>query len=1449
MVAVLYGASLLLRVDAVQQRAADCVTTIIQKAGDLPISIGSIQVQHLNKIVIKNSYITDEAGDTALSIPKITAHLSPLHMLKGDIRVNTLIIGNPAVKLYREKVDSPLNIQFFLDKLSSNKGSKSNDLPDIRINQIQIYEGSFAYDVREKERKPLFDPAHIAVQDIFCNLSLKKLNSDTLSLYVRSISGREEKGLTLTRLSARIEATPQCARIGNLCIQLPASTIEAEELTVAAEGDSKIAINGELTARELVPSDFASLLPTLSAPNLPLVSFNAQIGGSKGSTSSKVALSTSDKSFDLQVKAEIKNLLQPQEATLSITESVVREEAIKHLQTIIGDSTGNLDVLKRLGNINISGNATHNKRHTQGEISIKSDCGNIHGNTTITSSNSYTTLQLQQLQLGKLLKNSALGPCDIEAQIDGVVFEKEPNIDFSTTIKEFNYNEYTYQPITLKGSYIDNGLHATISSSDPNASGHLTCSMTKKEDRKDIKFELAIDTLIPDSLNVGSGNSGIISATANGTYNGYNTGKSLLDIRIYNIAQSIGKKKSNIRMVQFVDNNLLDNRSLIINSDFLDAKVAGQFSYSSLAGTFKKIIHTHAPALSSTKAPNHANNAYIFSLNIRNTSTISRLLGLPVTINSNSNITGQCDDSRKLFIATATLNNANIKKYKFSTIEANIYSNDSTAGLRSVLKALPTAKKASTGTEQNNNITINVNAEASNNHIATGIDWEGSTTQHKGTLGLDVALKKIADKTEINATLAPNEIIYEDTKWDIAGCNIKGTTEEVEIDNFYIESDNKSLNITGKLGKESEDRLNVLLNNIELESILKIVDFRAVTFGGKTNGKVTLDRAFNHPQFNCNIEVDSFTFEKGYLGALAFKAAWDEENKSVTMRGDIDDVNNAHTVVEGFVSPANDTLSLRIDADRTRLAFLNSMLEGIISDVDATATGKILLSGPLGGLNLTGCASASGPMRIVATNATYTILNDSVRMLPNKMIFENVKIADPFNNSGYINGSVNHKELGQWTCDLDITANNLLAYHSDDFYTQPFYGTAFVTGDANITANNKGLFIHADVTGNKNTLFVYDASEVASVSSNNFVKFTDKNKRTHTHLQDIDDEELKSNHKSYLSRLNLEFMIDVTPDVLLKVITNRRTGDYIDLYGSGPISAVFDEKEGFSMNGRLDLDRGTYRFTMQDIFIKEFDITKGSTLGFNGDPFDAELNLRTKYLVPSASLSDLDPSGKRHKSVKANCLMNITGKLEAPQLDFDIELPDANEEERELLASAINTPEQKNTQFVYLLGIGKFYTYDYNRGEGNAQSSSAMESLISNTISGQLNNLLSQIIDNRNWNFSGNFSSSERGWNSMEVEGILEGRLLDNRLLINGNFGYRDNPLANSNFIGDFEVQWLLDRNGKVSLKAYNKTNDRYFSESNLNTQGAGIILRHDFNDWRWWIKNNEKKTKKEENK
>ncbi|MBR6431642.1 MAG: hypothetical protein IKS64_02220, partial [Muribaculaceae bacterium] len=62
-------------------------------------------------------------------------------------------------------------------------------------------------------------------------------------------------------------------------------------------------------------------------------------------------------------------------------------------------------------------------------------------------------------------------------------------------------------------------------------------------------------------------------------------------------------------------------------------------------------------------------------------------------------------------------------------------------------------------------------------------------------------------------------------------------------------------------------------------------------------------------------------------------------------------------------------------------------------------------------------------------------------------------------------------------------------------------------------------------------------------------------------------------------------------------------------------------------------------------------------------------------------------------------------------------------------------------------------------------------------------------------------------------------------------FGYRDNTYNpnNTNFIGDFDLEYLLNNRGTIRLKAYNRFNDRDYLRDALTTQGVGIVWKHDF--------------------
>jgi len=393
--------------------------------------------------------------------------------------------------------------------------------------------------------------------------------------------------------------------------------------------------------------------------------------------------------------------------------------------------------------------------------------------------------------------------------------------------------------------------------------------------------------------------------------------------------------------------------------------------------------------------------------------------------------------------------------------------------------------------------------------------------------------------------------------------------------------------------------------------------------------------------------------------------------------------------------------------------------------------------------------------------------------------------------------------------------------------------------------------IEADVTPQPNSVFVYNAASPDAVNNQEFIEWN-KSSESNDITHDNDSIISYTTSSNFRDDLTLKIKINATPDAAIRLLMDARTSDYITLRGNGDLQAIYYNKGGFTMNGTYRVTEGTYGITIQDIIKKNFVFREGGTIVFGGDPYDASLNLQAQHTINGVSLSDLNVGKSFSNTVRVNCLMNITGQPRQPIVDFDLEMPNVNADEQQMVRSVINGQEEMNQQVVYLLAVGRFYPQGANNAseeqEKPSKTSLAMQSLLSGTLSGQINNMLNNVIKSNNWNFGANISTGDEGWNNAEYEGLVSGRLLNNRLLINGQFGYRDNArTASSSFIGDFDISYLLFPNGNLALKVYNQTNDRYFTRSSLNTQGIGIIMKKDFNGFRdlFNIKRKKKKSDK----
>ncbi|MDE6525356.1 MAG: translocation/assembly module TamB domain-containing protein, partial [Paramuribaculum sp.] len=158
--------------------------------------------------------------------------------------------------------------------------------------------------------------------------------------------------------------------------------------------------------------------------------------------------------------------------------------------------------------------------------------------------------------------------------------------------------------------------------------------------------------------------------------------------------------------------------------------------------------------------------------------------------------------------------------------------------------------------------------------------------------------------------------------------------------------------------------------------------------------------------------------------------------------------------------------------------------------------------------------------------------------------------------------------------------------------------------------------------------------------------------------------------------------------------------------------------------------------------------------------------------------------------------------------------------------SIVSTEDMMNRQIIYLLALNRFYTPDYM----NATKGNEFVSVASSTISSQLSSILGQLSDN--WSIAPNIRSDRGDFSDVEVDLALSSNLLNNRLLLNGNFGYRDKAMNSNTFIGDFDIEYLLNRTGTLRLRAYNRYNDRnYYLRSALTTQGVGVVFKRDFDN------------------
>jgi hypothetical protein len=321
------------------------------------------------------------------------------------------------------------------------------------------------------------------------------------------------------------------------------------------------------------------------------------------------------------------------------------------------------------------------------------------------------------------------------------------------------------------------------------------------------------------------------------------------------------------------------------------------------------------------------------------------------------------------------------------------------------------------------------------------------------------------------------------------------------------------------------------------------------------------------------------------------------------------------------------------------------------------------------------------------------------------------------------------------------------------------------------------------------------------------------------------------------SRTRLSLEGNVSPDADIIILLGGDDG--IRGRGEGNLKLTYESpSENIEMQGNYTLHSGKFDYSIGNFVRRSFTIREGSQITWDRDPLAPQIDAYGYYHT-TASLRDLFGSessqiATNRTSVPVNCVLHMTDQLFNPMLSFSIELPQSDESVQSQVRSMINTDEMLMRQVIYLLVFNRFYTPDYLQNTQNVGLNETY-SLLSSTITGQINSWLSKLTDVFTMGF--NFRTDGEGETaSQEYEANFQIHPI-NQLVINGNFGYRYNDLSNRPFFGDLDIEYILTENGKLRAKAFTHTVDKYSLRQANTVQGVGFVFKHDFN----WKRNKNK--------
>ena len=1066
-------------------------------------------------------------------------------------------------------------------------------------------------------------------------------------------------------------------------------------------------------------------------------------------------------------------------------------------------------------------------------------------------------IKCKGIDLGSITEHPEMfGGISMEANIDGSASSVEKfALNLTGKIDSIEINRYKYRNIALNGLITEKTWDGNIKIQEDNINMDLLGAFNFSQKLPVLNFTMNLYHANLFKLNIDKADtSSSLALLLTANMKGNNIDNLDGEINLSNSILHRFKDTLQIKEISVKTFKKDNSQAITIRTDFIDANLYGQYNFAGIRDIVKLKLSQLMPSKFSKPAQEIMSdkNNFVFDISFRNTDKINSFLKTGVLLSEKSSINGSFfpDSIITVSFKSKTLSIIN-NTFNDLSIDGSIKDTTSKVIISSPVSTV-------TGLSEIKDLQITFSTLPDKFFLTTSWD-NNEKVGNRGIFKAEGQFEKVSPEQKnaiLKIGILPGELYLSNSLWKIDSSLIRIDSSSIKINRLFIRSNDNYLLAKGAISMDPVDTMELDFNGISLDPLNRLYERRLSTdpnairlnIGGVLKGNIAITDIYKHFMFESDITVKDFRILGSQFGDIKIGSVWNEQSR-------VADLNLSNNLdgkklfdINGYYNPKIEQVSLAAVVNKLPIDFLNPLLKMFASGISGTATGKLHFSGDFNKPVLTGSIMGEdASMKIDYLQTRYTF-NDSIILNSEGILFNNIQSFDDKGNIATFNGAVYHKYFKDFSVDLTINENGCMVLNTRPKDNDLFYGTAFATGVTSIKSKGGGLSFNISAKTGKGTKFFIPLKTGSSVSDKSFINFVDMK----TNNKIVEQDKLPVLYSSKTA-MDINFDLEVTPDAVVQLIFDSKAGDVMEGTGSGNLNISLNPKGEFRMYGDYIIEDGHYLFTLGSLLNKRFTVQSGGRISFNGKMEDAEVDIKAVYKT-KASLSDIMPDlpdQKLKERIPVECQLNLTGSLFKPVVGFDIYLPTANEEVRAYLRSMIKSDEEMSRQFLFLLVMNSFYADPSTRTSQSTTDIGTATVGVTTTemLSNQLSNWLSQISND--FDIGINYRPGSTAMpNSQEVQVALSTQILNDKVVINGNFDYGTSQTnytgsPNNNAItGAFDIEVKIT--DRIRFKVFNRSNDNFYIDNGIQyTQGVGLFYKQDFTKFRdLFIKSGKNKKK-----